>query len=290
MDSETLYKTYQPFLFSIAYRMLGSVTDAEDIVHDLFLELKIDTSQVHNVQAYLAKIVTNRCLNYLNSARHKRELYIGPWLPEPVVSSQHQPLNMVIEDENVSYAFLVLMERLSPLERAVFVLREAFSYHYKDIAGVLDKSEANCRKIYSRAKQKLQNDVPVPFPLQNTERVISLTKSFIEAAKTGDVEKFLDVLAEDVVIITDGGGKVPAALYPVVSKHRVLAFLTGVINKTGIEGELLTVIVNGQQGILQVHDGRPIRVVCFELDSDQEKIKRIYIVLNPEKLTHISVP
>ncbi|WP_235793616.1 RNA polymerase sigma-70 factor [Virgibacillus salidurans] len=271
MDLETLYKTYQPFLFSIAYRMLGSVTDAEDIVHDLFLELKIDTSQVKNLQAYLAKMVTNRCLNFLNSPRHRREIYTGPWLPEPNIGSTQQPLNKIIKEETVSYAFLVLMERLSSLERAVFVLREAFSYNYKDIAEVLEKSEANCRKIYSRAKQKLKNDLPVH--LQNTEQVVSLTKSFIEASKTGDVEEFIDVLSEDVVLVTDGGGKVPSALYPIVNKHRVLAFLKGVINKTGIIGELLPVVVNGQKGILQVKDGHPLRVVCFELDPNQKKYR-----------------
>lgn len=153
MDLETLYKNYHTYLFSIAYRMLGTVTDAEDIVQDLFLSVKIEIKDVENVKAYLAKITINRCLNFLNSARYKREIYTGPWLPEPYVTPAQQPLDKIITDEAISYAFLVLMERLTPTERAVFVLREAFSYNYKDIVEVLEKTEANCRKIYSRAKQ-----------------------------------------------------------------------------------------------------------------------------------------
>ncbi|MFT9848962.1 RNA polymerase sigma-70 factor [Aneurinibacillus sp. REN35] len=288
MELDTLYKTYQPFLFSIAYRMLGSVTDAEDIVHDLFLQLKLDTDQIKDLKAHLAKVTTNRCLNFLKSARKRREIYTGPWLPEPRVHQTDLPLDKIITEEAVSYAFLVLLEQLSPVERAVFVLRQAFAYDYEDIASILEKTEVNCRKIYSRIKRKLKNDIPVH--LENTERVDILAKTFIKASMTGNFEEFIDLLTEDVVLVTDGGGKVIAALNPIVNKQRVSAFLKGISAKGSFIGELLPVMVNGQKGILQVKEGHPVKVICFELNSKQKNIQRIFIVSNPDKLNHIPVP
>ncbi|MCP1154946.1 RNA polymerase sigma-70 factor [Peribacillus frigoritolerans] len=287
MELDTLYKTYRPFLFSIAYRMLGSVTDAEDIVHDLFLQLKLDTDEIKDMKAYLAKMTTNRCLNYLKSARKRREVYTGPWLPEPRVNETDQPLDKVVTDETVAYAFLVLLEQLLPVERAVFVLREAFTYSYEDIAEMLEKNEVNCRKIYSRAKRRLQNDRPV-HP-EDTKHVDLLAKKFIKASATGNFEEFLDLLTEDVVLVTDGGGKVLSALNPIVTRQRVSAFLNGVSAKGGFIGELLPVMVNGQEGILQMKEGKPTKVICFELDPKQKNIRKIFIVTNPDKLNHIPV-
>ena len=288
MELDALYKTYQPFLFSIAYRMLGSVTDAEDIVHDLFLQIKLDTDQIKDLKAYLAKITTNRCLNFLKSARKRREIYTGPWLPEPLVNQSEQPLDKVVTDETVSFAFLILLEQLTPVERAVFVLRAAFAYNYRDIAGMLEKTEMNCRKIYSRAKRKLQNDVPV-HPDDN-EHVDLMAKTFINASMTGNFEEFIEILTENVVLVTDGGGKVISALNPIVNKQRVSAFLKGISAKGSFIGELLPVMVNGQKGILQVKEGHPVKVICFELDSKQKNIRRIFIVSNPDKLNHIPLP
>ncbi|MGE7904658.1 RNA polymerase sigma-70 factor [Peribacillus sp. NPDC094092] len=288
MELDTLYKTYQPFLFSIAYRMLGSVTDAEDIVQDLFLQLKLDTEQIKDMKAYLAKMTTNRCLNFLNSARKRREVYTGPWLPEPRVSEAGLPLDKVVTDETVAYAFLVLLEQLSPVERAVFVLREAFAYSYGDIAEMLEKNEVNCRKIYSRAKRKLQNDLPV-HP-EDTKHVDLLAKKFIKASTTGNFEEFLDILTEDVVLVTDGGGKVLSALNPIVNKQRVSSFLKGISAKGSFVGELFPVMVNGQEGILQMKEGKPVKVICFEWDSKQKNIRKIFMVTNPDKLHHIPIP
>jgi RNA polymerase sigma-70 factor (ECF subfamily) len=267
--------------------MLGSVTDAEDIVHDLFLQLKLDTDEIKDMKAYLAKMTTNRCLNFLRSARKRREVYTGPWLPEPRVNETDQPLDKVVTDETVAYAFLVLLEQLSPVERAVFVLREAFTYSYEDIAEMLEKNEVNCRKIYSRAKRKLQNDRPV-HP-EDTKHVDLLAKKFIKASATGNFEEFLELLTEDVVLVTDGGGKVLSALNPIVTRQRVSAFLKGVSAKGGFIGELLPVMVNGQEGILQMKEGKPIKVICFELDPKQKNIRKIFIVTNPDKLNHIPV-
>ncbi|WP_226530625.1 RNA polymerase sigma-70 factor [Metabacillus niabensis] len=288
MELAKLYKTYQPFLFSIAYRMLGSVSDAEDIVHDLFLQLKLETDQIKDMKAYLAKVTTNRCLNFLNSSRKRREIYTDPWLPEPRVHQTEQPLDKVLIDETVSYAFLVLLDQLSPVERAVFVLREAFAYDYGDIARILEKTEVNCRKIYSRTKRKLKNDMPV-YP-ENTEHVDLLAKTFIKASMTRNFEGFIDILTDDVVLVTDGGGKVISALNPIVNKQRVSAFLKGISAKGSFIGGLLPVMVNGQRGILQVKDGQPTKVICFELDSEQRNIRKIFIVSNPDKLKHILIP
>ncbi|MGN8647000.1 RNA polymerase sigma-70 factor [Gracilibacillus sp. HCP3S3_G5_1] len=289
MKLEVLYEKYQPFLFSVAYRMLGSVSDAEDIVHDLFLQLNPESIVVKDIKAYLAKAVTNRCLNRLNAAQKRREMYTGPWLPEPQVHQNNQGLvDKVVTDENVSYAFLVLLEQLSPLERAVFVLREAFDYDYRGIAEILGKTDVNCRKVCSRAKQKLKKDIPVY--QKNTEEVNLLAKTFIKAATTGDFEEFMDALTDDVVLVTDGGGKVLSALKPIVSKQRVFAFLEGITGKNAFAGELLLTVVNDQSGIMQIKDGRLIRVISFEFEAQQRKITNIFIISNPDKLKHISVP
>ncbi len=287
MELDALYKTYQPFLFSIAYRMVGTVADAEDIVHDIFLNLKLDTDKIKDLKAYLAKVTTNRCLNYLTSARKRREIYTGPWLPEPCVNYTEQLLDKMITDETVSYAFLVLLDQLSPIERAVFVLREAFAYDYKEIAGILEKTEVNCRKIYSRAQRKLKNDQPVR--LENTDQVEQIVKTFINASRTGDFAEFMTILTDDVVLVSDGGGKVRSAINPIVTKERVFAFLEGISSKGSFLGELHPVMVNGQRGILQVRDGKPIKVICFALDARQLTIKRIFMITNPDKLKHIHV-
>ncbi|MGN7942264.1 RNA polymerase sigma-70 factor [Virgibacillus sp. 6R] len=287
MELDALYKTYQPFLFSIAYRMVGTVADAEDIVHDVFLNLKLDTDEIKDLKAYLAKVTTNRCLNFLTSARKRREMYTGPWLPEPRVNYTEQLLDKMITDETVSYAFLVLLDQLSPVERAVFVLREAFAYDYKDIAGILEKTEVNCRKIYSRAQRKIKNDQPVR--LENTDQVEQIVKTFINASRTGDFAEFMTILTDDVVLVSDGGGKVRSAINPIANKERVFAFLKGISSKGSFLGELHPVMVNGQEGILQVRDGTPIKVICFALDASQLSIKRIFMITNPDKLKHIQV-
>ncbi|PTM59438.1 sigma-70 family RNA polymerase sigma factor [Desmospora activa] len=166
MQLEQLYEHYQSLLFGVAYRMLGSISDAEDIVQDVFLSLQQqEIDKISHVKAYLIKMTTNRCLNLLGSARHKREEYVGPWLPEPLLDQQ-QPADIIERNESISYAFLVLMEQLSPIERAVFILRESLGFEYEAIADILDKTTSNCRKIMSRAKRKLPHPLPTA-PLQH---------------------------------------------------------------------------------------------------------------------------
>lgn len=218
------YRQYHSLLFSIAYRMLGSFQDAEDIIQELFADLQEkDIGQIDHIQAYLTKSITNRCINELQSARKKREVYIGEWLPEPQVALSAQiPAEYVEEKEKVSYAFLVVMSRLNPVERAVLMFREVFGYHYKEISSIIGKSEANCRQIHSRLKQKLNEDISVfSQPVEEQQ----LAQLFIESAKTGNFEEFSKKLIEDAVLYTDGGGKVRSALRPIYGKSRIYAFL-----------------------------------------------------------------
>ncbi|MCM3713423.1 RNA polymerase sigma-70 factor [Halalkalibacter oceani] len=286
-EIDALYQTYQPFLFSIAYRMLGTITDAEDVVQDLFLNFTPDLTQINDMKAYLAKMITNRCLNFLNSARYKREIYTGPWLPEPQVHSTEHPLDKIINDEAVSYAFLVIMEQLSPAERAIFIFREALCYSYKEIAEVIGKSEANCRKIHSRAKKKLAGQWPLS--TGKAEKHNHLVKTFIKASTTGEMSELIEALSEDVIVVTDGGGKVTSALNPIYSKTNVAAFLLGISKKGAFKGKLMPVKVNDRPGILQIIDGEPSHVISFTLDKNEKYIERIYIVLNPDKLSHIAI-
>ncbi|WP_010277097.1 RNA polymerase sigma-70 factor [Paenibacillus senegalensis] len=289
-DFDAVYKNYRSFLFSIAYQMLGTISDAEDVIHDVFhlLQHKANLDQVKDLKAYLAKMTTNRCLNLLRSARKRREVYTGEWLPEPQVSHFDTPADKVMTGEAVSYAFLVMLDLLSPLERAVFILREALEFSYDDIAPIIEKTESNTRKIYSRAKQKLQKDIPA-HP-QRSEQVDLLADAFLKAASTGQFTELIDLLTEDVVLVSDGGGKVRAAIQPIVSKTRVAAFLTGISGKGSFLGEIYPVMVNGQKGVLQVLEGKPKKVICFEGSADRGLIQTIFIMLNPDKLKHVVTP
>ena len=287
MDIDILYSEYKPLLFSIGYHMLGSVEDSEDLVQDTFVAFhqlsKTSNEELNNIKAFLCKVMTNRCLDLLKSSRKKREVYIGPWLPEPILQLKFEgihedPAEKVILDETISYALLVLLEQLNPVERAVFLLREVFEFEYKNIAEILSKTEMNCRKIFSRVKDKIQADH------QNTKTNIEedflLAKRFIEAVGTGNLEVLISLLTDDIVLISDGGGKVKAAIRPISNKNHVIAFLTGLAKKEAGSGEVKLVMINGQIGILV--DGKEPTIICFERTGDC--YKRIYLVRNPDKI------
>jgi len=287
VDIDILYSEYKPLLFSIGYHMLGSVEDSEDLVQDTFVAFhqlsKTSNEELNNIKAFLCKVMTNRCLDLLKSSRKKREVYIGPWLPEPILQLKFEgihedPAEKVILDETISYALLVLLEQLNPVERAVFLLREVFEFEYKNIAEILSKTEMNCRKIFSRVKDKIQADH------QNTKTNIEedflLAKRFIEAVGTGNLEVLISLLTDDIVLISDGGGKVKAAIRPISNKNHVIAFLTGLAKKEAGSGEVKLVMINGQIGILV--DGKEPTIICFERTGDC--YKRIYLVRNPDKI------
>lgn len=301
MELDFAYRTYRPLLLSIAYRMLGSVTQAEDLVQDAFVTMQQSASDnegsptVRNMKSYLCKIVTNRCLDYLKSSHKKRELYVGPWLPEPLVhgyasgaastsATGQDPLQTVVLEDTISYAFLVMLQQLTPVERAVFILREAFEFDYRDIAEFVNKSELGCRKIYSRLRYKIQAEPSV-------EQVASpqseqLVLRFLHAASTGDMEGLLSLLAEDIVLYSDGGGKVRAAVRPVTSSQRVLAFIQGLISKSGAADAVRLVKVNGQLGFALSSSSEPFPTVVSLMCKDH-LVQEIYLMRNPDKLKHL---
>ncbi|NUU63135.1 sigma-70 family RNA polymerase sigma factor [Paenibacillus agri] len=288
---EELYLTYKGYAFSIAYRMLGVVADAEDVVQDCFAELqRKDRSEIRNMKAYVAKGITNRCLNFLNSPRNKREAYEGEWLPEPVAEIYDGPEATAERKDTLSYAFLVLLERLTPTERAVFILREVFQYEYEDIAEMVDKSETNCRKIFSRAKRNLQ---PVPAG-ERTEPVIkhsreALMKRFIDAFDSYDINGMLELLGDHPVLISDGGGQVHTVLRPMIGRKGVAALLSSrrVLNRLR-ELEASFASVNGESHIIYRQHGEIVGVLCLELTRSGDRIQGVYLMLDPDKLSHVN--
>ncbi|WP_171630609.1 RNA polymerase sigma factor SigJ [Paenibacillus plantarum] len=288
MELETVYLTYKQLLFSVAYRMLGSVSDAEDMLQDMFITLqKTDTGHVTNLKSYLVKMVTNRCLNYLKSASKQRETYIGTWLPEPqVTSSREDPIGSLIQDETISYAFLVLLQELSAVERAIFVLREVLGYDYEEVSDMLQKTEANCRKIYSRAKSKI-NEISDEEDERSLGETEPLVKEFLHAVGTGNFHDFVQLLMEDAVMVSDGGGKASAAVHPIFGKERIAAFFEGVQTKGALEGDWLTVTFNGQSGLILVKDESPLMIILFELAAGRQHSNHLYVIRNPDKLNQI---
>lgn len=289
---------FRPLLFSIAYGMTGSVGDAEDIVQDAFLGLtrtRQAGTTVEDPKAYLATAVTRLGINYLRSARVRREMYVGDWLPEPVVvpAGEPGPAEHAELADSLSMAFLVLLEALSPVERAVFMLREVFGYGYQDVARITGKSEANCRQIFARARQRVAAGAPgresVPPPRSSIRRAAGeeFARRFFEAAAGGDMDALLDMLAPDVVMHGDGGGKAQALGKPLAGREPVTRMLKGLFRRGRLIGAYLRLAwVNGQPGAV-FHDaeGRVISVV--ELDIAEGKVQAIHGVVNPDKLAHL---
>ena len=287
-DHLAIFQQQRARLFSLAYRMLGSVTDAEDILQDAYLRFQpVPLREIESPQGYLSTIVTRLCLNRLTSARARRETYVGPWLPEPVRDDGYpelaDPEARAVEYDSLSLAFLVLLERLTPAERAVLLLREVFDYEYDEIAGMLDKSEAACRKLFSRAKSNLAVDQP-RFQASRAEHR-RLLDEFTRAAWSGDLEGLRSLLADDVTFRADGGGKVRgAALQPVRGAERVARFVIGATVRFTPAGARFTVDdVNHRPTLVIRHaDGTPAVVVSIEVD--RARISAIWAVANPDKL------
>ncbi|KKB75145.1 MULTISPECIES: RNA polymerase sigma-70 factor [Bacillus] len=279
------YQKYWSLLHSVAYRMTGSIQDAEDIVQDLFADLQEKSIGQIN-KPYLIKSVTNRCINFLQSARKKREVYVGEWLPEPSLRLPDQnPADLAEKEETVSYAFLVAMSRLNPVERAVFMFRDVFGYHYKEISSIIEKSEANCRKIHSRIKHKLSGELSLTSRPKEEQQLAEL---FIASAKTGDFDEFARKLTEEAVLYTDGGGKVKSAIRPIYGRSRIYAFFKGIASKGRLAGHIRHAQINGQRGVLIERGKKPIYAICFAWSPECDLINNIYIVSNPDKLKHIT--
>ncbi|MEH7331693.1 RNA polymerase sigma-70 factor [Neobacillus drentensis] len=277
------YQLYKPLLFSLGYRMLGSVAEAEDIVHDTFLKAyQINEETITNKKAYLCKMLTNRCLDVLKSARSKREQYVGPWNPEPLLLEKlhaFDPSEMIIQKEGLSIAYLRMMEHLAPDERAVLLLREAFDFSYSEIANIIEKKEENCRKIFSRAKQKV---LLVEGESLSYERNKSIINRFIAAFQMQNTTVLLELLSDNVTLFSDGGGKVTAAVRPIVSVPNVLALLYGVIKKAPDDTYFEVKNINSQPAIVIYMNNKIQSILSFYISN--EKINEIYITMNPEKL------
>jgi RNA polymerase sigma-70 factor (ECF subfamily) len=288
-----LYNRYKAYAFSIAYRMLGSVVESEDIVQDCFTELQSKSlDDIRNAKSYIAKLVVNRSLNLLNSARNQREGYVGEWLPEPMSDGVivNIPEEIIQQKEMISYAYLVMLEQLSPMERAVFVLREAFQYEYVEIADWLGKSESNCRQIFSRARRKLPDRLP---PLEQSSADYAakeqLLARFTTAFLNYDVSEMLELLAEQPVFTADGGGRVHTVMRTMRVRKGVLALLTSRRVLTRLrDREWIPTFINGEPHLTLLENGQLSEVLCLELDSLGERIERFYLVVNPDKLTSVS--
>ncbi|HLI88674.1 MAG TPA: RNA polymerase sigma-70 factor [Ktedonobacteraceae bacterium] len=282
-DTTQIFEQYRGLLFSIAYRMLSSATDAEDIVQEAFLRwLQNDEKEVQSPRAYLTTIVVRLCIDQLRSARVQREVYVGPWLPEPLPTEQRQELVSTAElAESLSFAFLTMLENLSPLERAVFLLREVFEYDYDEIAAIVDKSETNCRQVLHRARQRLdQRRRRFDVSREQQERI---TSQFMQAAAGGDIQGLLDLLTDDIVFTPDGGGKARAGIKPVHGSKKVARGMLGALARWFPRDiQMYVQEVNGQPAIVGYDQGRVFGVVLLDVEGD--RVSRIYAVVNPDKL------
>jgi len=273
------FEAARPRLFGIAYRMLGSAAEAEDVVQDAWLRWQSVEDAVDSPTAYLATITTRLSLTALDSAHRRRETYIGPWLPEPVDTSA-DPLLGAERAEALSLAVLLLLERLTAAERAAYVLREAFAYSFRDIAEVLETSEANARQLASRARAHLSRDRGAVVTGEERERLFG---AFIAAAQSGEVARLEAVLAADALTLSDGGGIVSAARKPVIGRERVAQFLLGVLDKFTADLVPVPVSANGELAFVGLRNGAP--AAFWTLEATDEGVARMFIVLNPQKLS-----
>ena len=280
------FDQYRSLLFSIAYRMLGSVADAEDMLQETFIRWQEAPEQeIRSPRAFLTTIISRLCINQLQSARAQREQYVGQWLPEPIVTAPgNDPLESVRLGESLSIAFLLILERLTPVERAVFVLREVFEYEYPEVATVLGESVANCRQILHRARQHV-NAMRPRFKASQRQKS-ELLEGFLQATKNGDLEGLIALLADDVVLHSDGGGKAVSAPNLIRGAKNVARGALGTLQKLMPKNLVFRVaLVNGEPGIVSYLDGKPFSVLT--LVAGDGHIQTIYVLTNPEKLGHV---
>jgi RNA polymerase sigma-70 factor, ECF subfamily len=283
------FEHYRVLLFSIAYRMTGSASDAEDLVQETYLRYQAsESSEIVSLKAYLTTIITHLALNYLKSARVAREQYIGAWLPEPILTSEDggSPLVGLEQQEALSLAFLRLLETLSPPERAVFLLHEVFDYPFSEIGVMLSKSPANCRQIFHRARQALQDKRARFEPQPQRQRQLLL--SFLSASQAGDMAALTSLLVKSAISWTDSGGKVPSILKPIHGQQAVARFWLFWLGPARKNQRPLTFTlaeINGSPAILYWEEGSLAMVISLTLSA--VGIEEIYALLNPEKLAYL---
>ena len=280
------FDRHRPLLFSIAYRMLGSVMDAEDIVQEAYLRWQgVSGQEIRSPKSYLCAVVTRLSIDRLRREKARREEYVGPWLPEPLATEKDSNVaDAAVLDETLSMAFLVLLESLTPIERAVFLLREVFDYDYALIASLVGKSEANCRQIARRARGSVAARRP-RFE-SSPEQEERLMGSFLEACMSGDMDGLVSLLSEDVTLWSDGGGKTRAALRPIHGADKVARFFSGILRKAPPGLVVRRALVNGRPGFVgYFEDGRPQSVTTFDVAGG--RIRAVRLVVNPEKLQNV---
>jgi RNA polymerase sigma-70 factor (ECF subfamily) len=283
------FETYRSYLFSIAYRMLGSAMDAEDIVQETYLRYQTTPPEtIHSLKAYLTTILTRLCMDQLHLARRQREVYVGPWLPEPILTAETteavDPEKHVETEESISLAFLILLEQLQPFERAVFLLREVFEYEFAEIAAMLGKSEVACRRSFSRAKPHLQMHRPRFSASRETHR--QLLDGYVQAVETGEMKTLMGLLSEDVTLWADGGGKLKQApLRSIIGRDAVARFSLGTRRFWPQDYRMEMAEVNGQTAVIIRTGDRTFSVLAIEVVA--EHIQTIRIIANPEKLGRV---
>ncbi|HLT76305.1 MAG TPA: RNA polymerase sigma factor SigJ [Ferrovibrio sp.] len=283
-DKAAVFERHRRRLFSLAYRMLGLVGDAEDAVQDAYLRWhRTDVASIQNPEAWLVTACTRICIDRLRQARIERQNYTGPWLPEPLIELEVQPEDPAGTADDLSMALLVVLERLTPAERAAWLLREAFDYDYPQIAAVLQKSEAACRQLVSRAAKHIRDEKP-RFAADDAA-VRRLTETFAAATRAGDAAAFAGLLAEDAMLWSDGGGKAAAALNVIHGADRIARFFAGVAPKQPKTLRRITARINGQPGWLLLDGQKPY--LALALDIADGLVRNVFIMRNPDKLARL---
>jgi RNA polymerase sigma-70 factor (ECF subfamily) len=294
MSATESFESLRTMLFSLAYRMLGSVSEAEDVVQEAFLRQQRALrggTEIDSPRAFLSAVVTRLSIDHLRSARARREVYVGEWLPEPLLTDQapmQDPADHAEQADSLSLAFLVLLEELTPVERAVFLLHDVFAYGYDEVARTVGKSEDNCRQLATRARHRIGEQKP-RFEASHEEKE-RLAARFLAAAQEGDVDALAEMLAADVAVYGDGGGKAPALPHPVFGRDRVSRLFAGWSRQFAeLQLTMQPHEVNGQPGaLLLAPDGRIVNVLS--LDIADGLIQTIRSVINPDKLRHLGTP
>jgi len=276
------------YLLDVAYRMLGSISEAEDIVQEAFVRLvRADLDEIHDVRGWLVVVVSRLCLDQLRSARSQRETYIGPWLPEPLIQPPGEasdPAERVTLDDSVRMALLVVLERLTPAERAAFVLHELFRFSFEDVGRIVVRSPEACRQLASRARRRIRQQTdPARFEVDPAQ-LRHVAARFIQASSDGDLGALMDVLDPDVIGWTDTGGVVPALREPITGRRPVAERFLRFVRDFGVT--LVPIPVNGEPGALALRDGRLIAVIAFE--TRDGLITRVHGIANPHKLAYVA--
>jgi RNA polymerase sigma-70 factor (ECF subfamily) len=282
-DAAAAFDPLRPRLLRIAYRMLGSVADAEDIVQEAFLRwFDTDRATVREPESYLRRIVTRLCLDQLKSARSRRETYVGPWLPEPVVEAPEE------EVDDITLPLMMALERLTPLERAAFLLHDVFDASFEEVAETIGREPAACRQLASRARSHIREARP-RFPVA-PERGIEVAAAFFKATRTGDMQELRSMLAADITVYADGGGKIQAALEPIAGIDNVMALQVRLARlfAANMSHLLRYGLINGLPGFITIEHGDVLQTTALQVDDG--RITAVYVTRNPDKLRHIADP